>query len=253
MPRVRLVHWNATEAEERAERLRSAGYEASFGVPAGVAFLRELRKDPPAAVVIDLSRLPMQGRDIGLVIRRQKALRHLPLVFVGGEPEKVTRVRKSLPDAVYATWAGIRGAIRSAVARPPKTPVVPASGLAGYSGTPLAQKLGIKAGTAVGLVGAPAGFRKTLGSLPPGVTFRGDDLVLWFVRSHQELDRGIAGMAKTLRGSLWICWPKKTSPLASDLTQQRVRDVGLASGLVDYKIAAIDATWSGLKFTRRRR
>jgi len=81
---------------------------------------------------------------------------------------------------------------------------------------------------------------------------RGSDLTMWFVRSGKELNRGIKKIAADLDdGSIWIAWPKKTSAIVSDLSQVSVRSVGLASGLVDFKVCAIDATWSGLLFKRR--
>jgi hypothetical protein len=125
-------------------------------------------------------------------------------------------------------------------------------------GRPLAGKLGIKVGTTVALVGAPPAFRETLGDLPEGVQVQEDierptDLILWFLRSRDELHRGIEAMSVRLgQGRLWIAWPKKASGAVTDLRQQDVREAGLAAGLVDYKIVSIDATWSGLLFTRRR-
>ena len=129
---------------------------------------------------------------------------------------------------------------------------------AGYSGTPLPKKLGIKPGSVVRLIGAPGGFLKTLGDLPEGVMVREDarghaSLTLWFLPSQKELNRGIRKMATRLEGgSLWMIWPKKTSGMVTDLTQQEVREAGLAAGLVDYKVCAVDAIWSGLLFTRRK-
>ena len=101
MPKLRLVHWKAQEAEERAERLRSADYEVNCDIPGGASFLRDLGLDAPAAVVIDLSRLPSQGRDMALLIRRRKSTRHLPLVFVGGTTAKVQRVRELLSKFAF--------------------------------------------------------------------------------------------------------------------------------------------------------
>jgi hypothetical protein len=129
---------------------------------------------------------------------------------------------------------------------------------AGYSGTPLPKKLGIKRGSVLRLIGAPGGFLETLGELPEGVSVREDarghaNLTLWFLPSQKELDRGIREMAARLEGgSLWMIWPKKTSGMVTDLTQQEVREAGLAAGLVDYKVCAVDAIWSGLLFTRRK-
>jgi hypothetical protein len=258
MPRVRLIHWQSREAEERAQRLRAAGFEAESGVPEGPGFVRELEKHPPAAVVIDLSRLPSQGRDLALMIRRRKAVRHIPLVFVGGDPEKVARIKKLLPDAVYTCWGGVGGSVKEAIAHSPAEPVVPRSVFEAYAGKPLVAKLGIKAGSAVAMVGAPGGFRQALGELPEGVqvheeTHSGCDLTIWFTRSGEELRRGIEKMMGGAdRRPLWIVWPKKASSVATDLSQQYVREVGLAAGLVDYRICSIDDMWSGLLFTRRK-
>ncbi len=257
MPRIRLIHWNAEEAAPRIEALREAGYEVDFSVLDGGAY-RALRLDPPAAFVIDLSRLPSHGRDVAAGLRGYKDTREVPLVFVEGEPEKVARIRNLLPDATFATWRGIRAALKSAIAKGAADPVVPASHLAGYSGTPLPKKLGIKENATVALLNAPKGFEAALGELPPGVKFRKQatgkpDLILWFVQRRIELEDRIETMAKlTGAGALWIAWPKQASGMPTDITQTLVRETGLAAGLVDYKICAIDATWSGLKFAQRK-
>jgi hypothetical protein len=127
--------------------------------------------------------------------------------------------------------------------------------LAGYSGTPLVKKLGIKPGSRVSLVGAPAGFQRELVGLPPDVTLasrlvKTPDLMVWFVKSTRELDRGIGRMSRAMGQGVWIAWPKKSSPLASDISETEVRAAGLANGLVDYKVCAINEVWSGLKFAR---
>jgi hypothetical protein len=258
MHRVCLIHWKAEELQERVDRLRSAGFEVD-GEPLSPASLRKMREDPPSAVVIDLSRVPSQGRDFALSIRRRKATRHVPLVFVEGDPTKLARVKELLPDAIYTTWIDIGEALESAIANPSVEPVVPDSAMAAYSGTPLPKKLGIKTGSVVILVGAPADFETTLGNLPEGATLHrgeleGSDVTLWFITSRAELEREVARMGDYAhKGGLWIIWPKKASSVKSDLTQNVVRQVGLASGLVDFKVAAIDATWSGLRFTQRKR
>ena len=253
--RIRLIHWNAAEADERAARLRAAGYGVNCEAPAPPLLLRELVEEPPAAIVIDLSRLPSQGRDLGVLIRQRKGTRGIPLVFVGGDPEKVRRVQELLPDAVYTTWQEIAGVLAGAIAHPPTNPVAPGSVFAAYAGRPLPGKLGIKAGTAVGLVGAPDGFEGTLGALPAGVELRrelaaGCAMVLWFVHSKAELADGLARLAEQVgSGVLWVAWPKRASGVPTDLTQQIVREAGLAIGLVDYKICSLDETWSALAFT----
>ena len=143
--RVRLVHWKPEEAWRRVEQLADAGYDVAYE-PFDPNTLRGLAKDPPDAFVIDLTRLPSHGRDVGIYVRERKATRRVPIVFVGGAPDKVSRARERLPDAVYAAWEDAAAAIEEAIADPPEHPVVPASALAGYSGTPLPKKLGIKQG-----------------------------------------------------------------------------------------------------------
>jgi hypothetical protein len=254
---VRLVHWNAAEGTACARRLVALGYGVDAGPVAGTAGLRELRQRPPDAFVIDLSRVPSAGRDVALALRGSPATRPVPLVFVGGEAGKVEGVRKRLPDATFTSWEKIGRDLARALTHPPTTPVAPASVLAGYSGRPLAKKLGIRKDTTVALLGAPEGFPATLGELPSGVrlvTRLGQecDLALWFCRTNAALERGIAGVVSRLgAASVWIAWPKRGSPLAADISERTVRAAGLAASLVDYKICAIDAIWSGLLFTRR--
>jgi hypothetical protein len=129
---------------------------------------------------------------------------------------------------------------------------------AGYSGTPLPRKLGIVEGTRVLLLGAPDGF--DLGPLPGVELHRRAgrspyDVVLLFAPDHTTLVRRFATARNrvTVAGALWVCWPKRASGVTTDLDENGVRDHGLASGLVDVKVAAIDATWSGLKFVVRLR
>jgi CheY-like chemotaxis protein len=256
MCRVRLIHWNADKAKERAERLRAAGYDVAYE-QLDAAGLRQLREDPPSAVVIDLSRLPSQGRDMGVNLRTYGATRHVPLVFVEGDTKKVARVQELLPDAIYTSWDEIANSLEQAIAHPPEAPVVPDSLMAGYAGTPLPKKLGIKSNSVVALVGAPERFKQILGQLPAGAVLREGaqgqcDVTVWFTRSREELERDIERITDQAdQGPVWIAWPKKASRMVTDLSQQHVRDVGLASGLVDYKICSIDENWSGLLFTRR--
>jgi hypothetical protein len=136
----------------------------------------------------------------------------------------------------------------------PRTPAKPA----GYSGTPLPKKLGIKPSSIVALLAAPRGFRKTLGKLPEGAKLlaganKDCTLTLWFTRSRADLERGIRkAAAQAAHGRVWIIWPKQASSVATDLKEGVVREAGLAVGLVDYKVCAVDATWSGLAFALRK-
>jgi len=192
-------------------------------------------------------------------LRQLKATRHVPIIFVGGKPEKVQHLQRLFPDAVYTEWRRIRGALRRALKDPPKAPRVPGT-MDGYSGTPLPKKLGIRPGSLVALLGAPAGFEKTLGEVPVKVKFqrhsRGrPNLILLFAKTGAGLRRRFPAAARALAqgGGLWIAWPKKTSKIAADLSQTEVRAFGLGHNFVDYKICAIDDTWSGLLFARRRK
>jgi len=256
-----LIHWNAAEAEERAGRLRAMGYEARCELPRGRAFFRDLAQDAPQAVIIDLSRLPSQGRDFGVQLRLQAATRRIPLVYVGGAEAQIAAIRALLPDAAYTTWQSIAADLPEALAHPPQDPRVPTSAFEAYADTPLLKKLGIKPGMSVGLLGAPADFAATLGELPSGVTLRpgaveGCDLVIWFVTRQAELEREAPLIAARLgRADVWIATAKQAALRAkgidADLTQNDVRRIGLAAGLVDYKVCSIDDTWSGLLFTLR--
>src|ERR1044072_4100489 len=130
--------------------------------------------------------------------------------------------------------------------------------MAGYSGTPLVKKLGIKEGARVALVNAPENFQPELRELPDDVKFmksttKSLDLILFFVLSERALERDFTKLAAhlTSNGMIWIAWPKKSSGVTTDLTFERVQQIGLDAGLVDVKICAIDDTWSGLKFVYR--
>jgi hypothetical protein len=128
----------------------------------------------------------------------------------------------------------------------------------GYSGTPLPKKPGIREGSRVAIVAAPQGFDAVLGALPPGAELRTHargrlDVIVFFVTRRAELARRFPSFARALHddGGLWVAWPKKTSGVATDLAFDAVQHVGLDAGLVDNKVAAIDRTWSGLKFVYR--
>jgi hypothetical protein len=129
----------------------------------------------------------------------------------------------------------------------------------GYSGTPLPRKLGIKPQARLALVNAPDGFNDTLGELPPGVLVRRRaagarcDVIVAFCRDRAQLERGLPRWRTALdeAGGLWIAWPKRASGIDTDLGDGVVRELGLAAGLVDNKVCAIDATWSGLRFVYR--
>ena len=262
MARLLYVHWNAEEAVHRAAPLRASGHAVTCHSEDGGDALRALRSRPPEVVVIDLARLPSQGRAVATFLRQQKATRTLPLVFVEGDPEKTARVRRDLPDAEFTDLGHVRGAVRRALRSAPKNPIVPDT-MQGYSGTPLPKKLGVKAGVRVALVGAPRGFEATLGALPEGArtsrsTRSQAEVVVLFAKTEADLGSRWKGASAAVAtgGRIWIAWPKQAAKTAKarpgDLTQAQVRGHGLDRGWVDFKICSIDETWSGLCFSKRK-
>lgn len=243
-----LIHWDPAEGKRLAKRFRLT-FEPLGNRKAGTLplpeYLRKLRNNPPTAIVIDLTRLPSQGRDVALWLRRTAVTRHVPLIFVEGGPAKVTPIRNLLPDAQYGSWKQIRALL--AKAKPLKSPVVPKSAMAGYSATPLPKKLGIKPGVKVGLLDGPPEAVRLLGEIEECEPDR-CDLLLWWVRSCGDLVRGIREVTAP---RVWVFWPKQASGVKTDITQPFIRETCLALGWVDYKICAFDATWSGLLFRRR--
>jgi len=258
MRRVVLIHWDAASMEKRAGILRRAGYVVSPFIPQGAPSLKSLADAPPSAIVVDLSRLPSQGVAAAVALRQRKTTRPIPLVFMDGSPEARARARKLLPDVTQASTTGIAAALRRALDRKPAAPPVVPGTMDGYSGTPLVRKLGIRPGSRLALLCAPRGFEHQLVGLPDDVRIaRRDpsrvDVALFFVTKAATLSREFPALARRLApgARLWIAWPKQASGVASDVTQALVRERGLATGLVDFKICAIDATWSGLCFTHR--
>jgi len=129
---------------------------------------------------------------------------------------------------------------------------------AGYSGTPLAKKLGIKPESRVALLSAPEGFEAELEGLPDGVDLRrrlaaGTDLVVLFTTRRRDLERRFETAARAVHpaGSVWVAWPKRSSGIETDLNENVLRDVCLPHGLVDNKVCAVDDDWSGLRFVWR--
>jgi hypothetical protein len=164
-----------------------------------------------------------------------------------------------LPDAVYSSWGQISKAIEKAISNPLENPIVPRTVFDVYSNAPLPKKLGIKAKSLIAILNAPSGFKTGIKDLPDDIHFVNRltakcDLAIWFIKSQKQLESGIKEISDILgeKSGLWIAWPKKTSGVESDLTEKIVRKIGLAIGLVDYKICSIDNIWSGLKFAHRK-
>lgn len=258
MSELRLIHWKVEEAELEIRRLEQAGFQVTHDPPRGARLLKELEADPPEAILIDLSRIPSQGRDLALAIRKRKGTRRIPIVFVAGDPAKVAKIKALLPDAVYTAWESVAVAIERAIEAGAVDVVVPESAFAAYAGKPLVEKLGIKVGSRVSLIDPPVGFEAVLGELPDAAELVIDtdadaDLALWFLPSAIVLASELASIVEAAKKiPVWLAWQKGGSARAGDLTQQVVRELAMQAGLVDYKICSIDRNWSALLFTWRR-
>ena len=256
MKTVRLVHWNEDEGLERQKQLEAFGFDAVFDFGDGVFAMRQIRASLPDAVVIDLSRMPSHGREVAQGLRGAKGTRHVPIVFVDGEPEKVARTKQLFPDAAYTTWGRIKTALPKAIAKPPANPIVPDHNAAW--GKPTVGKLGVKPGFKVALLGSPKGMAETLKPWPAKVTLTARpepdaDLFLCFAKSLHELHAQLLNVTTVAnRQTLWLSWPKKASTVRSELDGNIVRTTGLAAGWVDFKVCSVTSVWSALAFKRRK-
>lgn len=131
--------------------------------------------------------------------------------------------------------------------------------MAGYSGAPLASKLGIKSGFRVVTHGAPGNYTDLLATLPDDVTFvskvtASADLIHLFTKSAAELGTRLRVWRQTMKsdGTIWVSWPKKASKVPTDITEDVIREIALPMGFVDVKVCAVDETWSGLKLVIRK-
>ena len=255
---VRLISWSRDRAE-RARLLEAAGFSVDASEHDSGRTIGQTRAIAPAAIVIDLDRLPSHGRAVATVLRSTKSTCHFPIVFAGGEAEKVENVRGHLPGEVFVAWKDVARALKKAMKNAPP-PAIPRPYMSQWKESTLATKLGLKAASKVALLGAPDGFEEQIGDVPEGLEFqtsitRQTSLVIWFVRSRQELEGEVEFVSARLPegASVWIAFPKQASRLRVDFNSNDVRAAGLAAELVDYKVCAIDADWSGLKFARKKR
>jgi Protein of unknown function (DUF3052) len=249
MPVVRLFHWRSAEAEPLIAKLRSAGYEAMYRRETQSPSIREIRDAAPVAIVIDLSRMPSHGRYVAAWVRGSKSIRHIPIVFVDGDPAKVEVIRREIPDAVYTTQARLAAALKRV--KPVSDPIVPKQMMETDPSRTAAQKLGIREGAVVGLIDPPADYKKVLGKLPTGVVLEENPdrvcaVTLWFVHEPGEFEAALAARrALAAHSRLWVLWQKGRR---DGLNGNFVRQGALAMGLVDYKICSVDGVWSGMVF-----
>lgn len=258
MVEILLVDWKSEQAKQLRQELESTGFRVRLLDTKDEQMMAGLKSGPPAAAIIDLRRLPSHGRDVAIWLRQQKATRSMALMFIEGDTEKTDKVKAILPDAFFCASDAVLEAIPKAIASIPAKPIVPNS-FAGYSGTPLPKKLGIKSGSKILLLSAPKNIDALLSPLPENVEFctahsKSATVVLQFNASEKELETQFPTATSALAkgGRIWLIWPKKSSGVKTDLTQTAVRAFGLQRGFVDFKVAAIDETWSGLCFSRRK-
>jgi hypothetical protein len=246
-----VIHKNALEARSICDRLRREGIEALPYPHFGPKGFRGIAESPPDAIVIDLMQLPSYGRAMGVLLRERKSTRMIPLVFVAGDPAKNEKARELLPDAVIADLLRLGPAVRRAIGRRPAEPVIPESRV------PLSQKLRIREGMVAALLHAPDGFEAKLTPLPEGARLQTGtqdaDVILVFVKSPAALGRELPSLAREMRKgrTLWLVWPKKSGGLAGSLTMPKIREMCLEVGLIDYKVCAVDETWSGIAVAPR--
>ena len=260
MPLVRLVCWKQDLASERVRLLEESGFHVDtspWDSPGG--FIGRLRANLPAAILIDLDRLPSHGREVAVTVRNSKVTRHIPIVFAGGPEEKVQRIRQELPDAQFTGWNRVARALKRALRNTPSDPIQPPAHMQRYAGSSLIKKLGFVPNMRAALLGPPEDFVEKLGELPEGIELQTrltthTKLAIWFVRSRQELEAEteLLSVRLPMGSSVWIVHPKQSGRYRVDFNQNDVRAAGLSAGLVDYKVCAVDADWSGLKFTHKK-
>ena len=244
---VRVFHQRAEEAEPLLSMLRDAGCRVIYNAAPGAPSVREVQREGTSAIVIDLSRLPSHGKAIGAWVRGSKSIRHIPLIFVGGDAAKATAIQLEIPDAVYTSIEKLPEALKRAKA--PTEPVVPRQMMQAMPGRTNAQKLGIGEHASVLVIDPPSDYERVVGAMPRGAEFVEDPpaaVTLWFAHDAGEFEAALPRRrALAAKGKLWIVWPKgRRDGFNGDFVRARALKVGL----VDYKICSLNETWSGMLF-----
>jgi hypothetical protein len=255
---VKLLSWH-DDITQKAAMLKRRGLQIdSSPLVSTSGAIGELARLNPAVLVLDLDRLPSNSRVIATVLRTSKSARHIPILFAGGLPEKIDRIRRELPNTTFASWSEAPQALIALLLHPPLPPST--APVHHVFTTPLAQKLGIRADMVVSLIAGPDDFEECLGDLPENTSIATrltpkTSLALCFVRSLKDLAATLDLLTLRLpkKSSVWIVHPKRTGKYHVDFNQNHVRDHALATGLVDYKVCSIDNDWSALKFAWRER
>lgn len=251
--RARIVHWRPEEAGPLLQAVRSAGYHSEYANETdGGSVTRAITRNPPDVLIVDLSRLPSHGREVAVWLRGRKATRHIPIVFVGGQPEKVAATRQIFPDSTYTTLEALGGI---AVFEAPTHPVIPVRIMDRYKGRTAAQKMGVQPGSKVGIVEPPRDYLTVLGDLPEGTELieepdQPQPVTIWFLHEPEPFLASLRQMrAIASKTKLWLLWRKGAK---NGISQNFVREAAIDAGLVDYKICAVDWRWSGIAFARKK-
>lgn len=250
---IRLFHSKAEEAEALVTLMTDGGYNVYYPGEREPSPYAKIKALDPEAVVIDLSRAPTHGRYVATEIRRHKGLRHIPIVFVDGDHERVRMAKALLPDAVFTKRDRLNEVLD--LLEPVTDPVVPAGTI--LSDRTNAEKLGIKAHSRVALIRPPVDWARVIGVLPEGASLEEDPtevlpLSLWFVSDSDEFLESLRAIRKLAgKSKVWIAYPKQASKRKKDagLTQNLIREAARSVGLVDYKICSLDETWTGFALT----
>jgi hypothetical protein len=227
------------EAALLAGRLRDRGIDAHPYLSLGTRGFREIRAQPPDAILIDLSRAPSYGKALGALLRENKTLRTIPLIFLEGDPAKTKAVARVLPGALFTDLPNLRETLANC--RPVENPAPPRP-----PRRTIAAKLGIT--DTVALINQPEDCQIALPGGTQLTTPAKAAVVLFWARNEAALSRELPALSK-LAGKgrrLWLLWRKRTSKAPTDLTMPRVRELATHHGLIDYKVCAIDATWSAM-------
>ncbi len=258
MPRIRLLHWKAKEAEPLIQLLRGAGHNIEYDEEFRPALMRRWRESPPDAFVIDLSRLPSHGREIAIALRQSRGTRRTPIIFCNGVEEKVESIRSQMPDAAYCNSASLPSTLKRSLAKKPSDPVVPIPMMERYASRTAAQKLGIKERSTVAVIDAPGDYLRVLGEMPQGVeiceeTAEKATVTLCFIHEAESLPAKLSGLREVAGvGKLWVLWRKGGSAARGDVTEPQVRTQAIDLGLVDYKICSVNEIWTGMLFALKR-
>ncbi len=252
-PRVLLLHWKQEEIAELAARI-SPGFDVDACVPVNSEGMKVLaQRDVPSVLVVCLDRLPSHGHAVAHHYRNRKATRHVPVVFVGGVPEKVEKIRAVMPGTRFCSWKTVVKTVREACENPIVS-LADAVKSKPQPERPLYLKLFLREGMHVALLAAP----RDLSSLVPDLPFelditeeprRNTDLTMWFVRSAAELDDGFAWItAKMAKPRIWVFYSRQNP---ERVTWASVSEIAAPYGLGQFKVLRLDNQWTGVAFGRR--